>query len=126
MSTESPPIILVVEDNPINLELIVELLEFEGYTVLSANSGETSIPLAQQEQPDLILMDVSLPGMSGLETVRALRAAPRTQTIPIVAVTANALPADQEAAREAGCSTFIAKPIDIETLLKIIKELVLW
>ena len=121
MGSDQGPVILVVEDNPINLELMVELLEMEGYVVLTANSGEMGITLARQQQPNLILMDISLPGMSGLDAVRHLRADPLTQTIPILAVTANARPADLEAALAAGCDGFVPKPIDLETMMETIR-----
>jgi CheY-like chemotaxis protein len=108
----SPPRILVVEDNPLNLELATDLLEGCGFTVIAAQSGEGGLRLAREAMPDLILMDLSLPGMDGLEATRALKADPQTAAIPVIAVTAHAMKGDQERALEAGCEGYITKPID--------------
>lgn len=107
--------ILVIEDNPANLELVTDLLELAGHTVHSAAAAEPGMEIARREQPDLILMDVSLPGMDGLAATRALKADPRTQAIPVVALTAHAMRGDEQLAREAGCHAYLTKPIETRT-----------
>jgi CheY-like chemotaxis protein len=102
--------ILAVEDNPLNLMLVCDLLELEGYTMITASTGEEALGLARTEQPDLILMDIQIPGMDGLEVTRRLKAA--TTMIPVVALTAYAMEGDAEKFLAAGCAGYIAKPID--------------
>jgi CheY-like chemotaxis protein len=107
-----PVKILVVEDNSLNLELATDLLEACGFEVISAQTAEAGINLAQEAQPNLILMDLSLPGMDGLEATKALKADPQTANIPIVAVTAHAMKGDEQKALDVGCEGYITKPID--------------
>jgi len=116
--------ILVVEDNTMNLELATDLLEAAGHLVLAATSAEAGIERARREQPDLILMDISLPGMDGLAATRALKAEAVTRHIPVVALTAHAMQGDEQLALDAGCLAYLTKPIDtrgfihrMETLL---------
>lgn len=109
--------ILVVEDNRLNLELVSEILEMRGIEVLQAETGEEAITVAQQGQPALILMDVSLPGMDGLEATRQLKKDGATSAIPVIAVTAHNMPSDRESALEAGCIGHISKPINIATFV---------
>lgn len=104
--------ILVIEDNPVNMELATDLLEFAGFGVLQAASAEEGIALARAEMPDLILMDLSLPGMDGLTATRLLRSDTATTQIPIVVLTANAMKGDEERAHESGAVGYIAKPFD--------------
>lgn len=104
--------VLVIEDNAVNLELVRALLERAGYTVVPAATAELGIDLARSEQPDLVLMDLSLPGMDGLEATRLLRADASTAHIPIVALSAHAMASDIESAKSAGCVDFITKPFD--------------
>lgn len=104
--------ILVVEDNPVNMELATDLLESLGHVVLPAETGEQGIRLAVHEHPDLILMDVALPGMDGLSATQRLKEDPRTHDIPIVALTAHAMSGDKARVLAAGCSGYITKPID--------------
>lgn len=104
--------ILVVDDNPTNLKLVSELLAFEGYEVAQAGDAEMAQAAVRQSRPDLILMDIALPGMDGLTLTRQLKADPATQRIRIVALTAFAMLGDELKAREAGCDGYIAKPID--------------
>jgi len=106
------PKILIVEDNPLNLELASDLLEASGFEVICAQSGEAGIKLAQEAQPHLILMDLSLPGMDGVEATKALKANSQTSHIPIVAVTAHAMKGDEQKALAVGCEGYITKPID--------------
>jgi CheY-like chemotaxis protein len=104
--------ILIVEDNPANMELATDLLEPLGYVILPAETAEKGIQLAAHELPDLILMDVALPGMDGLSATQRLKGDPRTQRIPIVALTAHAMSGDEDRALAAGCAGYITKPID--------------
>jgi two-component system cell cycle response regulator len=107
------PKILIVEDNPVNMELATDLLEPLGYVILPAGTAEEGIQLATHALPDLILMDVALPGMDGLSATQRLKGDPRTQHIPIVALTAHAMSGDEDRALAAGCAGYITKPIDI-------------
>ncbi len=104
--------ILVVEDNLLNYELACDLLELAGHRVLHASTGEAAITMALQEQPDIILMDIGLPGMDGFEATRHLKSMSETQSIPVVAVTAHAMKEDAERVFSAGCSGYLTKPID--------------
>lgn len=115
-------VILIVEDNPLNRELASDLLEARGYVVLSAPSAEEGITLARRERPDLVLMDVALPGMDGLEATAILKADPRTQHIPIVALTAHAMKGDADRARAAGCAGYVTKPINTRTFPDIVAD----
>jgi len=110
--SEGVPKVLLVEDNPMNLELATDLLEACGIEVIAANSGEAAMKLAQEQKPNLILMDLSLPGMDGLQATAALKANPQTRFIPVVAVTAHAMKGDEQRALDAGCEGYITKPID--------------
>jgi two-component system cell cycle response regulator DivK len=112
--------ILVVEDNPANMALAVFLLESAGHTVLSATNAETGITMAGSEQPLLILMDIQLPGMDGLEATLLIKSAAATCTIPVIALTALAMKGDEERIRAAGCDGYIAKPIRYQDFLKTI------
>lgn len=104
--------ILIIEDNLLNMELVKELLESAGYNALQALDAETGMELARSERPALILMDIRLPGIDGLEATRILKADPATQHIPVVAVTAHAMSGYDQVVREAGCVGYITKPID--------------
>ncbi|HSD85488.1 MAG TPA: response regulator [Anaerolineae bacterium] len=108
--------ILIVEDNALNRALLTAVLKPAGFEILSAEDGRQGIDVAQRELPDLILMDVMLPGLNGYEATRRLKAEPATQHIPIIAITANAAPAERERALDAGCDGYIAKPIDTRAL----------
>jgi two-component system, cell cycle response regulator DivK len=107
--------LLIIEDNSMNMELANDLLEIAGYTALQAESAEKGVSLARERLPDLILMDVSLPGMDGLEATRLLKADDKTKDIPIVAMTAHAMKGDEDRAMQAGCNGYITKPLDIKT-----------
>jgi two-component system cell cycle response regulator DivK len=104
--------ILIIEDNPLNLELAQDLLELAGYRVLSAPLAEMGIEIAMSEIPDLILMDIRLPGMNGLEAIRLLKQDNLTKRIPVVALTANAMPGEKERALQGGSVGYITKPIN--------------
>ena len=106
-------LILVVEDNPVNLKLVRDLLASQGYRVAESRTGEGALEAVKFVRPRLILMDLQLPGMDGLEASRRLQADARTRDIPVVALTARTLPGDEERARQAGCVGYIPKPIDV-------------
>lgn len=108
--------ILVVEDNPLNLKLIRDVLEFHGYSVITAETGEVGVDLAVADPPDLVLMDLQLPGIQGGEALHRMRADARCAGVPVVAVTAFAMKDDQERAVSAGFDGYIAKPISVSAL----------
>ncbi len=109
--------VLVVEDDPTIMSLIVILLEREGYGVIQAASAEEGLSLAAEQAPNLVLMDVALPGMDGLEATRLLKSRETTSRIPVVALTAQAMKQDEERASLAGCDGFIVKPISTRQFL---------
>ena len=109
--------ILVIEDDAVNMKLVTSLLEMGNYFILEALDGETGIRLAREHQPDLILMDIQLPGIDGLSATRAMKDEPALNHTPIVALTAHAMVGDKEKALEAGCTGYISKPIDIKDFL---------
>ena len=108
--------ILVVDDNPTNLKLAALVLESEGHTVLCAHDAQEALAILQQTHPDLILMDIQMPGMDGLTLTRRLKADPAYRRIPIVAFTSFAMKGDEQKALEAGCDGYITKPIDTRVL----------
>jgi len=114
-------LILIVEDNPRNLKLIRDVLQFHGYEILVAETGELGVELARQRQPALILMDVQLPGMDGVAATRLLKADPATQHIPIIAMTAFAMKGDRERLLDDGFDDYVSKPIRIKEVPDIIK-----
>ena len=114
-----PKKILVVEDNEMNLELVSDILTANGYEVIQAQGGEEALQVARDQQPDLILMDIQLPEMDGLEVTRLLKGSAQTSAIKIVALTAHAMLGDEEKAREAGCSGYIAKPINTREFVNV-------
>lgn len=109
--------ILVVEDNPANMKLAVFLLESAGHTVLSATNAEAGLTLARNERPNLILMDIQLPGMDGLEAIVLLKRDDATRAIPVIALTALAMKGDEERMLAAGCDGYIAKPLRYQEFL---------
>jgi two-component system cell cycle response regulator DivK len=106
-------VILVVEDNERNLKLLRDVLEYEGYDVRVARTGEDAVTVAVKEPPDLVLMDLQLPGIDGMEALRRLRESPRTVDVPVVAVTAQAMKQDRERALQAGFNGYLEKPISV-------------
>lgn len=114
--------ILIVDDSPINLKLVKVLLIREGYQVLTATDAEEGLKTIQVSKPRLILMDIQLPGMDGLELTRRLKASPETSDIKVVALTAYAMKGDEEKARAAGCDGYITKPIDTQALPGLIAK----
>jgi two-component system, cell cycle response regulator DivK len=115
--------ILVVEDNPTNMTLAKFLLESAGHNVLTATDAEAGLNLARDEQPNLILMDMQLPGMDGLEATMRLKRDKATSSIPVIALTSLAMKGDEERIRAAGCDAYIAKPMRYEEFLAAISGL---
>ena len=113
--------ILIVEDNAANMRLVVFLLQSAGHEVLSTTDAESGLAVARTEQPSLILMDVQLPGMDGLEATRLLKRDEATRAIPVIALTALAMKGDEERIRAAGCDGYFAKPMDYQEFLTTIK-----
>ncbi len=111
-----PRRILVVEDNPLNLKLVRDVLKVAGYEVIEAQSGEEGLRVAQEEPPDLVLMDLQLPGIDGTETLRRLRQGTLGPDVPVVAVTALAMAEDKERASRAGFDGYVEKPISVRAL----------
>jgi two-component system, cell cycle response regulator DivK len=115
--------ILYVEDNEVNRRLVQDLLGPTSYRLLEANDGESGMAMARQERPDLILMDVQLPKISGIEATRTLRAEPATAHTPIIAITSFAMAGDEEKALAAGATAYMAKPYSPRDLLGLIRRL---
>ena len=115
--------ILIVEDNAANMKLACLLLENAGHTTLTAVDAEIGLTLARSERPDLILMDIQLPGMDGLAATALLKRDPLTASIPVIALTAMAMKEDREKTRAAGCDAYIAKPLRYKELFAAIDEL---
>jgi CheY-like chemotaxis protein len=118
MATE---LILIVEDNPKNLKLVRDILQVTGYQTVEAETGEEGVRLARERQPALILMDIQLPGMSGIEALGRLRADATTRMIPVIAVTASVMAQDRERVMAAGFDGFQGKPISVRELLATVR-----
>jgi CheY-like chemotaxis protein len=114
--------VLVVEDNELNMKLVRGLIQIGKYRMLEAIDAESGIQLTREQQPDLILMDIQLPGMDGLTATKILKEDPSLKDIPIVALTSYAMQGDKEKAIQAGCTGYIAKPIDTRKFLETISE----
>lgn len=115
------PIVLIVDDKPTNVELVKVLLEMEGYRILTASSGREGVTMALKCLPDLILMDIMMPEMDGLEATRRIKKNARTSGIPVVALTSCAMRGDKSRIRDAGCDGYVSKPINIDEFLEKIK-----
>jgi two-component system cell cycle response regulator DivK len=115
--------ILIVEDNELNMKLFHDLLEAQGYRVLQTREGLEALTLAREHRPDLILMDIQLPEISGLEVTKWLKEDDTLAHIPVVAVTAFAMKGDEERIREGGCEAYVAKPIAVAPFLETIRRL---
>ena len=116
-------LILVVEDNEKNRKLVRDVLMHQGYRLLEAESGEDGVRLAREHHPALILMDIQLPGISGIEALQQLRAAPDTSGIPVIAVTASAMTADRAKIMAAGFDGYQSKPISVRPFLAAVREM---
>jgi two-component system cell cycle response regulator DivK len=110
--------VLVIEDSAVNMKLVTMLLRKEGYEVLQARTAEEGLSLARAKVPDLVLMDVNLPGVDGLQATRILKSDDRTRAVPVIAVTALAMEGDEEKIRAAGCDGYVAKPIRYKQFLQ--------
>jgi CheY-like chemotaxis protein len=115
--------VLVVDDHATNLRLIGGVLESQGYSHVTADNGETALQLLEQEQFDLVLLDIQMPGLSGTEVAKRIRANPKTSSLKLIAVTALAMPGDREEILRAGFDGYVAKPFKIPDLLEVIREL---
>jgi two-component system, cell cycle response regulator DivK len=116
-------LILIVEDNEKNLKLVRDVLQVKGYSTVEAGTGEDGVALARERHPDLILMDIQLPGISGIEALRILRADPATATIPTIAVTASVMQQDRNQITEAGFDGYIGKPLNLKEFLEAVKAM---
>ncbi len=117
-----PKTVLIVEDNDLNMKLFHDLLEAHGYGTLQTKDGMEAMKLAREHRPDLILMDIQLPEISGLEVTKWLKEDPDLREIPIIAVTAFAMKGDEEKIRQGGCEAYIAKPISVSRFLETIER----
>lgn len=117
--------VLIVEDNPLNMKLFSAMIAAQGYDVLQATDGPYGLDLAQRQHPDLIIMDIQLPGMSGIDVTRNLKADLTTSDIPIIATTAFALDEDERRIRASGCDGYMAKPIAISQFLELVEILIM-
>jgi CheY-like chemotaxis protein len=115
--------VLIVEDNEMNLDMLSRRLTRKGYEIISAMDGVTGLQMASYENPDLILMDMSLPGMDGWEATSHLKANPDTNKIPVIALTAHAMVGDRDKAINAGCDDYDTKPVEMERLLQKMEKL---
>ncbi len=119
----TPKTILYVEDNELNRKIVRDLLRRTSYQLIEAHDGEAGVTMAREQRPDLILMDVQLPKVSGIEATRRLRAEPQTAETPIIAITSFALSGDEQNAKDAGATAYLAKPYSPFTLLSLIRQL---
>jgi two-component system, cell cycle response regulator DivK len=116
-------LILIVEDNEKNLKLVRDVLQVKGHETLEAGTGEDGVKLALERKPDLILMDIQLPGINGIEALGILRANPATAGIPVAAVTASVMPQDRNKITEAGFDAYVGKPINLKEFLDTVRRL---
>jgi len=114
--------VLVVEDNEKNMKLFCDVLQATGYSTLAASTGEDAVELAQTHAPALVLMDVQLPGIDGVEALARLRQDERTASIPVLALTAQAMSGDRERFLDAGFDGYLSKPVDVVELIQVVKE----
>lgn len=114
--------VMIVEDNELNMKLFNDLLEAKGYKTIQTRNGLEALDLAKEHMPDLILMDIQLPEVSGLEVTKWLKEDDKLHTIPVIAVTAFAMKGDEERIRQGGCEAYISKPISVATFLETIQN----
>ncbi|GBD48176.1 two-component system cell cycle response regulator DivK [Methylopila capsulata] len=117
-----PKTVLIVEDNELNMKLFHDLLEAHGYATLETRNGIEALELAREHHPDLILMDIQLPEVSGLDVTRWLKEDERTRAIPVIAVTAFAMKGDEERIRGGGCEAYLSKPISVAKFLETVRH----
>ena len=114
--------VLIVEDNELNMKLFNDLLQAHGYVTVGTRHGGEAVDLARQHRPDLILMDIQLPEISGIDVTRRLKADPELKAIPVIAVTACAMKGDEERIREGGCEAYLSKPISVAKFLETVRQ----
>ena len=122
LASPQPKTVLIVEDNTLNLKLFNDLLEYHGYTILTTTLGGAAVELAREHRPDLILLDIQLPDISGVEAARQLKADEETRAIPIIAVTAFAMSGDREKILATGCDDYLAKPFNVQEFLRMVER----
>ncbi|MEH6402739.1 MAG: response regulator [Sneathiella sp.] len=122
MNAVTKKTVLIVEDNELNMKLFHDLLEAHGYATLQTKDGMKALSLAREHKPDLILMDIQLPEVSGLEVTKWIKEDENLKSIPVVAVTAFAMKGDEEKIREGGCEAYVAKPISVENFMKTVSS----
>lgn len=115
--------VLVVEDHPINMKLATDLLTFNGFQVLQARDGETALQLLATQIPSLVLLDIGLPGLDGLEVFRRIKADPRLAGVPVVALTASAMKEEEQRIRALGVTDYLAKPFDVRVFVALVRRL---
>ncbi|MGH7411735.1 MAG: response regulator [Candidatus Methylomirabilis sp.] len=118
-----PKRVLIVEDNPLGLELISELIKAEGHVAITVTDGAEVLAIARAQRPDLILMDIQLPGVDGLTVTHTLKADPETKEIPIIGISAHALRDDVQRALQAGCTAYLPKPLDTRCFRDLVAQL---
>lgn len=118
-----PKSVLIVEDNELNMKLFQDLLEAHGFDTLQTKDGKQALQMAREHRPDLIVMDIQLPGVSGLEVTKWIKSDENIKHIPIIAVTAFAMKGDEEKMRNGGCEAYIAKPISVTKFIDTVKKL---
>ena len=116
--------VLIVEDNELNMKLFHDLLEAHGYDIIGTRNGIEALDLARRHRPDLILMDIQLPEVSGLEVTKWLKDDPELRSIPVVAVTAFAMKGDEERIRQGGCEAYLSKPISVAKFIDTVRQYV--
>jgi two-component system cell cycle response regulator DivK len=122
LANESAKTVLVVEDNELNMKLFHDLLEAHGYNILQTKDGMEALRIAREHKPDLILMDIQLPEVSGLEVTKWIKEDENLKSIPVIAVTAFAMKGDEEKIRYGGCEAYIAKPISVTNFLETVQR----
>ena len=122
LANESAKTVLVVEDNELNMKLFHDLLEAHGYNILQTKDGMEALRIAREHKPDLILMDIQLPEVSGLEVTKWIKEDENLKSIPVIAVTAFAMKCDEEKIRDGGCEAYIAKPISVTNFLETVQR----
>lgn len=119
-----PKTVLIVEDNELNMKLFHDLLEAQGYATLQTKDGREALKLAREHRPDLVLMDIQLPEVSGLEVTKWIKEDEDLRHIPVIAVTAFAMKGDEEKIRQGGCEAYIAKPISVSEFLETVQKFI--
>jgi two-component system cell cycle response regulator DivK len=122
MTEATPKLVLIVEDNELNMKLFRDLIQAQGYRTIHTSNGMEVVPLVREHRPNLIIMDIQLPEISGIEITQWLKADPDLKSIPVVAVTAFAMKGDEEKIRAGGCEDYLSKPISIGKFIATIKR----